>query len=207
MLKPLLTTLDSIDACPYSISFLSTEYAYFVLAMRLLPTDAEVPQISTSKMDISMDTTLVIVFGCRNCDTKFDLKVATDDSNSNLHITCTKLDRIIKRWTFSYITMTRADQDYQVCYIFPEHIEAEANGGHFADDTFKCIFLNENVRIFVEVQLNLFPNDRLNNTPALFQIMVCRLVGTQPLCEPMMVILLTHICVTRPQWAKQCIIG
>ena len=32
--------------------------------------------------------------------------------------------------------------------------------------------------------------------------MACRLVGAKPLSEPMMVSLLTHICVTRPQWVK-----
>ena len=27
--------------------------------------------------------------------------------------------------------------------------------------------------------------------------------GTEPLSEPMMISLLTHICVTRPQWVKK----
>ena len=30
------------------------------------------------------------------------------------------------------------------------------NGCHFADDTFKRIFVNKNVRIFIEISLNLF---------------------------------------------------
>ena len=29
----------------------------------------------------------------------------------------------------------------------PEHIEAEKNGRHFADNIFECIFLHENVWI------------------------------------------------------------
>ena len=44
------------------------------------------------------------------------------------------------------------------------------------------------------------PNGPINNIPSLFQIMVWRRTGNKPLSEPMMVGLLTHICVTRPQW-------
>ena len=42
----------------------------------------------------------------------------------------------------------------------------------------------------------------INNIPALVQIMAWRQLGDKPLSEPMMVLLLTHICVTRPQWVK-----
>ena len=73
------------------------------------------------------------------------------------------------------------------------------NGRHFADDTFKHIFLNENVRIFIKISLNFVPKGPINNNPALVQIMAWRRSGDKPLSEPMMVSLLTHICVTRPQ--------
>ena len=39
----------------------------------------------------------------------------------------------------------------------------------------------------------------INNIPALVQIMAWRRPGDKPLSEPMVVGLLTHICVTRPQ--------
>ena len=42
----------------------------------------------------------------------------------------------------------------------------------------------------------------INNIPALVQIMAWRRPGDKPLFEPMVVSLLTHICVTRPQWVK-----
>ena len=45
----------------------------------------------------------------------------------------------------------------------------------------------------------------INNIPALVQIMAWRHPGDKPLSEPMMVGLLTHICVTRPQWVKQIV--
>ena len=78
------------------------------------------------------------------------------------------------------------------------------NGRHFADDTFKLIFVNENVRISIKISLKFVPKGPINNIPALVQIMAWRRSGIKPLSEPMMVSLLTHICVTRPQWVKQC---
>ena len=76
------------------------------------------------------------------------------------------------------------------------------NGRHFADDTFKRIFVNENVRILIEISLKFVPKGPINNIPALVQIMAWRRPGDKPLSEPMMVCLPTHICVTRPQWVN-----
>ena len=73
------------------------------------------------------------------------------------------------------------------------------NCRHFAD-IFKCIFLNENVWISLKFLLKFVPNVPLNNIPALVQIMAWRRPGTNPLSEPM--ILLTHVCVIRPQSVK-----
>ena len=64
---------------------------------------------------------------------------------------------------------------------------------------FKCIFVNENVWIPIEISLKFVP---INNNPALFQIMAWRRPGDKPLSEPMMVSLPTQICVIRPQWVK-----
>ena len=76
------------------------------------------------------------------------------------------------------------------------------NGRHFADDVFKCIFLNENMWISLKISLRYVPKGLINNIPALVQIMAWRRPGDKPLSEPMMVSLQTHICVTRPQWVK-----
>ena len=46
------------------------------------------------------------------------------------------------------------------------------------------------------------PKVRISNIPAFVQIMAWRLPGDKPLSEPMMISLLTHICVTRPQWVN-----
>ena len=76
------------------------------------------------------------------------------------------------------------------------------NGRHFADDTFKWIFLNENAWIQLKISLTLVHKGPINNIPALVQVMAWRRPGDKPLSEPMLVSLLTHICVTRPQWVK-----
>ena len=76
------------------------------------------------------------------------------------------------------------------------------NGRHFAGDIFKCIFLNENVWIPIKISQKFVPKDPINNIPALVQIMAWRRPGDKPLSEPMVVILPTHICVTRSQWVN-----
>ena len=76
------------------------------------------------------------------------------------------------------------------------------NGTHFADDIFKCILLNENVGVLLKISLKFVAKFRNNNISALVQKMAWHRPGNNPLFEPMMVILLTHICVTRPQRVK-----
>ena len=79
-------------------------------------------------------------------------------------------------------------------------LRSRQNGRHFPDDIFKWILLNENVWISIKISLKFVPMGPMNNITALVQIMVwCRL-GDKPLSEPMMFNLLTHICVTQPQW-------
>ena len=76
------------------------------------------------------------------------------------------------------------------------------NEQHFADDIFKRIFFNENVWISIKISQRFVPKGPINNIPVLVQIMAWRRSGDKPLSEPMMVRLLTHICVARPQWVK-----
>ena len=95
-----------------------------------------------------------------------------------------------------------------VCgYDFSEYVISQSintlrprqNGRLFADDTFKPIFLNENIRISIKISLKFVPRGLINNIPALVLIMAWRRPGDKPLYEPMIVSLSTHICVTRPQ--------
>ena len=75
------------------------------------------------------------------------------------------------------------------------------NGRHFAD-VFKRIFLNDNVWISLKISLKFVPKVPNNNFPALVQIMAWRRPGDKPLSGAMVASLLTHICVTRPQWVN-----
>ena len=66
------------------------------------------------------------------------------------------------------------------------------NVRHFPDDIFRWNFVTENAwlmfhwRMLVGIQLMIFQHPDMH--------------GAKPLSEPMVVSLLTHICVTRAQW-------
>ena len=79
-------------------------------------------------------------------------------------------------------------------------LRQKQNCCHFADDIFRCIFLNENVWILICISLKFVPKVPIDNNPSLVQIMAWRRGGDKPLSEPMMPSWLTHICITRPQW-------
>ena len=79
------------------------------------------------------------------------------------------------------------------------------DGSHFADAIFMCIFINENCCTLITLSLKYVRKNPIDNNPALVQIMTWRRSGDKPLSEPMMNILLTHICVTRPQWVNGCL--
>ena len=54
----------------------------------------------------------------------------------------------------------------------------------------------------LRIHWGLFLRVRIINILALVQIMAWRRPGDKPLSEPMMFSLLTHICITRPQWVN-----
>ena len=75
------------------------------------------------------------------------------------------------------------------CHTVAYHINSSLPGQnvhHFADDIFKCIFLNENIWISIKISLKFVPNVSINNIPALVQIMAWRRPGAKPLSEPML---------------------
>ena len=57
---------------------------------------------------------------------------------------------------------------------------------HFADDIFKCNFLNESVWIPIKSSLKFVPQGPVKNIPALVQITFWCWTGERPLSEPMM---------------------
>ena len=107
--------------------------------------------------------------------------------------TCTVISITgLKNWTPLHF--------HHCCQIILNTLRPRQNGRHFADDTFNRIFVNENVRISINISLKFVPKGLINNIPELVQIMAWRWPGDKPLSEPMTVSLLTYICVTRPQW-------
>ena len=103
----------------------------------------------------------------------------------------------MESWVFVTIGSSQVKSSISLITLRPRQ-----NGRHFADDVFKCIFLNENVWTSLKISLKFLPKGPINNIPSLVQIMAWRRPGDKPLSEPMVVRLLTHICVTRLQWVK-----
>ena len=54
------------------------------------------------------------------------------------------------------------------------------------DDIFKCICVNENDRILIQIWLKYVPRCPIDNKAALVHVMVWRRLGDKPLPEPMM---------------------
>ena len=88
---------------------------------------------------------------------------------------CTSMCRLV----FNDIT----NSSYHISIIA---LRPRQNGRHFADDIFKCIFLNENDWIPMKISLKFVPQGPINNIPALVQIMAWRWPGDKPLSGPMM---------------------
>ena len=109
---------------------------------------------------------------------------------------------IYENWLFYHMRSIKTQIGvFLFCTIF-NSLRPRRNRRHFADDIFKCIFLNENVWIPIEFSLKFVPRGPINNISALVQIMAWRRPGDKPLSEPMIVSLPTHICVTLPQWVN-----
>ena len=81
-----------------------------------------------------------------------------------------------------------------VCWGTLNSLRPRQHGCHFADDSFKCIFLNESVWILLTISL-FVPKVRINNIPAFVQIMAWRHPGDKPLSESVMISLSMHIFV------------
>ena len=55
-----------------------------------------------------------------------------------------------------------------------------------ADDIFKCIFLNENDKIQIQISLKLVPRSPIDNKLALVQVMAWCQTDDKPLTEAML---------------------
>ena len=107
----------------------------------------------------------------------------------------TEVTPLLTHWSYCGLALSRR-------YWIINTLRPRQNGRYFADDIFKCIFLNENAWISLQISLKFVPKVRISHIPALVQIMAWRRPGDKPFSEPVMVNLLTHICVARPQSVK-----
>ena len=60
------------------------------------------------------------------------------------------------------------------------------NGHHFADDSFKRIFMNEKFCISIRISLKVVPIGLIENNSAFVQVMAWRRTGDKALSEPLM---------------------
>ena len=120
-------------------------------------------------------------------------------------------------WTLNSFVLIREDascelscagqQPCDYLRLFFKSMGPRQNGRLFTDDTFKRIFLNENIRISTKNSLKFVPKGLIINILALVLIMAWHLPGGKPLSEPMLVRSLTYICVTRTQWVCSWVAG
>ena len=62
----------------------------------------------------------------------------------------------------------------------------EQNGQHFADDIFKCSFMNKKFCILILISPKFVPKSPSDNKPLLVQLMAWRRTGDKPLPEPIL---------------------
>ena len=68
--------------------------------------------------------------------------------------------------------VTPGDRDKYLFTWSVNTLRPRQNWRHFADDIFKCIFVDENIKIPIKISLKFVPVGPINNIPALVQIMV-----------------------------------
>ena len=66
------------------------------------------------------------------------------------------------------------------------HLPLDKMAAILADNIFKCIFLNEDVRIPIWISLKFFLKGSIDNKPALVQVVAWCQTGDKPLPEAMM---------------------
>ena len=51
------------------------------------------------------------------------------------------------------------------------NLPPEQNGRHFADNTFKCLFMDEALNILIQISLKFIPRGPLEKKPDLVQVL------------------------------------
>ena len=135
----------------------------------------------------------------RFCDNRQDI------SACHLAMACSCVLRIAVSYLLTGVQAHDGSDLFTVCLGTCgglTHWGRDKMAAFFADDTFKRIFLNENIRISTKNSLKFVPKGLINNIPVLVLIMAWRRRGDKAVSEPMLVRSLTHICVTRSLMGK-----
>ena len=80
------------------------------------------------------------------------------------------------------------------------------SGRQCTDKIFKCITLNENLKILNEISLKYVPQVLIDNMAVLVQLMACRQTCDKPLSEAMLVCC-TDAYMRQPQWVNSLTTG
>ena len=133
----------------------------------------------------------------------------------HLHITLsTQLARNVYNWYCSRLLEYQTpDPDFlnwsQIGNDCPSRHHADWALTHWVRDKMAAISQTTHsnalswIKIYefwLKISRQFVPQGPINNIPALVPIVAWRRQGDKPLSEPMMTSLLTHICVTQPQW-------
>ena len=114
------------------------------------------------------------------------------------HICVSKLHHLYSFWLATFSMPSHLNQSRFIVNT----LRPRQDGCYFPDNIFKWIFVNGIVWIAIKISLKFVPKGSINNIPPLIRIMAGRRPGDKPLSELMIVILLTNVCVTRPQWVN-----
>ena len=66
------------------------------------------------------------------------------------------------------------------------HLPLDKMAAILADGTLKCIFLNENDIISIQMSLKFVPRSPIDSQTALVQVMAWRWIGDKPLCQQLL---------------------
>ena len=86
-----------------------------------------------------------------------------------------------------------------------ELISPGQNGHHFADDIFRCIFMNEKFCILIKISLELVPMGPNDKNPALVQTRAWLRIAISHHLKKCSLDSRTHICCTRGRWVNTCV--
>ena len=126
---------------------------------------------------------------CRGVDELEDIGVLLYEAMYHVRLVQTDTDGIVilaRTWHITGPELQRTQAQFHLRVPVFNSSSYGQNVRRFADDIFKCIFMNEKSRILFLISLNFIPTGPIDNNPALVWIMTWHRRGDKPLSEPML---------------------